>query len=426
MYELVKKLFPICRSITGNGFRESLEILNKELNNIMNIHQIKSGTSVFDWTVPDEWNIKDAYIITPDGKKICDFKKNNLHIMNYSTPINQEMSLSELDSHLYSLPDMEDAIPYVTSYYKKRWGFCISHKERLKLKNGIYKVFIDSSHNPNGVLNYADFVIPANNKTDDEILISTYLCHPSMVNNEISGPVVATYLAKWILENKDTLNLKYNYRFVFIPETIGSICYLSKNLIQLQKNVKAGFNLSCLADNLAYSLIHTPCSNTLSDKAAMHVLKDKKNFKEYDFLDSGSDERQYCSPLINLPICGICRSKYNEYTQYHTSLDDLNFINNAEGLENSLDTMIEIIKTIETNQIYISNVFCEPNLGKRGLYPTLSILKNDKSSYYYRKFIALCDGKNDCIDIAERLGIKAYELKKVALTLLEKKLIRIK
>ena len=200
MYELCERLFPICRSITGEGFRASLEILNDELGGIMQIHSIKSGTKVFDWLVPSEWNCKDAYIITPSGEKICDFKQNNLHLMSYSVPVCQEMHLDELDKHLYSLEHLPNAIPYVTSYYKRRWGFCIAHNDRKALKKGVYKVFIDSSLDEKGVLNYADFIIPATKKSEGEILFSTYLCHPSMANNELSGPVVATFLAKALLQ----------------------------------------------------------------------------------------------------------------------------------------------------------------------------------------------------------------------------------
>lgn len=199
MYNLATKLFPICRSITGQGFRDSLDILNAELGGIMQIHEVASGSKAFDWVVPDEWNINDAYIITPNGDKICDFKQNNLHVVGYSQAVSEEIGLDELNEHLYSLPNLPDAVPYVTSYYKKRWGFCISENEHKALKQGVYKVFIDSKHNPNGVLNYADFVIRAREKTDDEVLISTYLCHPSMANNELSGPVVATHLAKWLI-----------------------------------------------------------------------------------------------------------------------------------------------------------------------------------------------------------------------------------
>ncbi|HEB9308786.1 TPA: DUF4910 domain-containing protein [Campylobacter coli] len=408
MYELAKELFPIPRSITGQGFRASLEILNKTLGeNILKFHSVKSGTRVFDWIVPDEWNAKEAYIITPEGKKICDFKKHNLHLLNYSEAIDKEMELEELEKHLYSIEEMPDAIPYVTSYYKRRWGFCITHNERKNLKKGLYKVFIDAKHDENGVLNYADFIIPSTQNSKDEILLSTYLCHPSMANNELSGPIVAIFLAKWLLGLKER---KYNYRFVIIPETIGSIVYLNKHLDHLKKHVKAGFVLSCLGDDNAYSLIHTPKENTLSDKVAMHTLKNKENFKDFSFLERGSDERQYCSPLINLPITCVCRTRFGDYKEYHTSKDDLTFIS-AKGLKGALKAMQEVIMNLEINEIYQITTFCEPNLGKRGLYHTLNqgITKKPIST----DFLAYCDGKNDVLDIASKLNIQAYELKEL-------------
>ncbi|HEC1769804.1 TPA: DUF4910 domain-containing protein [Campylobacter lari] len=408
IYELACELFPICRSITGKGFRQSLKILDEAMGGggILKIHSIASGSKVFDWEVPAEWEINDAYIITPDGEKICDFKQNNLHVLNYSTDIDTELDLASLQEHLYSIEDMPDAIPYVTSYYKRRWGFCIKHEDRVKLKEGKYKVFIDAKHHENGVLNYADLLIPSTQETKDEILISTYLCHPSMANNELSGPVVATFLAKWLLELKER---KYNYRFVFIPETIGSIVYLSKHLKHLQKHTKAGFVLSCIGDDNAYSLIHTPSENTLADKVALHTLKDKNNFKEFSFLYRGSDERQYCSPLVNLPVVGICRSKYLEYKEYHTSKDDLNFIS-KEGLQGGLQAMQEIIMNLEVNEIYQNTVFCEPNLGKRDLYHTINTSSTNDIPISCN-FLAYCDGKNDVLDIASKLNMQAYELK---------------
>ncbi|WP_337211649.1 DUF4910 domain-containing protein [Campylobacter molothri] len=418
MYELAKDLFPICRSITGQGFRDSLYILDNALGGgNLQIHSIKSGTKVFDWIVPPEWYIKDAFIITPNGEKICDFKKHNLHVLNYSEGIDKEIELNELQNHLYSLEEKPDAIPYVTSYYKKRWGFCITHNERKKLKQGKYRVFIDAKHDENGVLNYADFIIPSTQDSKEEILISTYLCHPSMANNELSGPIVAIYLAKWLLNLKER---KYNYRFVIVPETIGSIVYIHKHLKHLQKHTKAGFVLSCLGDDNAYSLVHSPSQNTLSDKVALHTLKNKENFKEFSFLDRGSDERQYNAPLVNLGVIGVCRSKYLEYKEYHTSKDDLNFIN-PKGLAGGLKAMQEIILNLEINEIYENTIFCEPNLGKRGLYHTLSTANDIPLAC---NFLAYCDGKNDIIDIAEILNMQAYEFKDLLEKILEFKLLK--
>ncbi|MCV3551368.1 DUF4910 domain-containing protein [Campylobacter sp. CNRCH_2013_0855] len=408
MYALAKKLFPICRSITGAGFRQSLKILDEAMGGgILKIHSIASGSKVFDWEVPAEWEINDAYIITPDGEKICDFKQNNLHVLNYSTGIDTELDLASLQEHLYSIEEIPDAIPYVTSYYKRRWGFCIKHEDRVKLKEGKYKVFIDAKHHENGVLNYADLLIPSTQETKDEILISTYLCHPSMANNELSGPVVAAFLAKWLLKLKER---KYNYRFVFAPETIGSIVYLSKHLKHLQKYTKAGFALSCIGDDNAYSLIHTPSENTLADKVALHTLKEKNNFKEFSFLNRGGNERQFCAPLVNLPIVGVCRTRFGDYKEYHTSKDDLNFIS-EEGLQGSLKTMQEIIMNLEVNEIYQNTVFCEPNLGKRDLYHTINTSSTNSCIPISCNFLAYCDGKNDVLDIASKLNIQAYELK---------------
>lgn len=419
MYELACELFPIARSITGQGFRDSLEILNKTLGGgIIKFHSIKSGTKVFDWIVPDEWNVKEAYIITPEGEKICDFKKHNLHLLNYSEAIDQEIELEELQDHLYSIEEIPDAIPYVTSYYKRRWGFCLTHNERKKLKKGKYKVYIDAKHDKNGALDYADFILPSTQNSKDEILISTYLCHPSMANNELSGPVVSIFLAKWLLSLKER---RYNYRFVIIPETIGSIVYLSKHLEHLKKHVKAGFVLSCLGDDHAYSLIHTPKENTLSDKVALHTLKNKENFKAFSFLDRGSDERQYNAPLVNLGIVGVCRTRYGDYDGYHNSKDDLNFIS-KEGLMGGLQSMQEMILNLEINAVYENTIVCEPNLGKRGLYHTLSTANDIPLAC---NFLAYCDGENDIIDIANILNMQAYEFKELLVKILEYKLLSI-
>lgn len=387
---------------------------------ILKIHSIASGSKVFDWEVPAEWEINDAYIITPDGEKICDFKQNNLHVLNYSIGIDTELDLASLQEHLYSIEEIPDAIPYVTSYYKRRWGFCIKHEDRIKLKEGKYKVFIDAKHHENGILNYADLIIPSTQNSKEEILISTYLCHPSMANNELSGPVVAAFLAKWLLGLKER---KYNYRFVFAPETIGSIVYLSKHLKHLQKHTKAGFILSCIGDDNAYSLIHTPSENTLADKVALHTLKDKNNFKEFSFLDRGSDERQYCSPLVNLPVVCVCRTKFSKYKEYHTSKDDLNFIS-QEGLQGGLKAMQEIIMNLEVNEIYQNTTFCEPNLGKRDLYHTINTSLTNKIPIS-STFLAYCNSKNDVLDIASKLNIQAYELKDLIEKLKFHKLIKL-
>lgn len=301
MYQLLKELFPICRSITGEGVRETLRIIQKHIP--IKIHGIPSGTKVFDWEVPKEWNIKDAYIMDEEGNKIVDFKKNNLHVVGYSIPVDKTVNLEELESHLYSIEDQPEAIPYITSYYKERWGFCISHNQRKKLKDGNYRVYIDSSLK-DGYLNYAELIIPG--RTSKEIFLSTYICHPSMANNELSGPVLLTYLAKWIMSEPR----KFSYRLVFIPETIGSITYLSQNYKEMKENIIAGYNLTCVGDNRAYSFMPSRYGNTYADKVALNVLRySQPDFIQYSYLQRGSDERQYCSPGIDLPVASIMRTK---------------------------------------------------------------------------------------------------------------------
>lgn len=420
MHELCAKLYPIPRSITGSGFRKSLNIINEVVGGFLNIHAIKSGERVFDWIVPDEWECDDAYIIDPAGNKICDFKKQNLHLVGYSIPIHKTMSLDELLPHIYTLPNMPDAIPYITSYYSRRWGFCMSHTQKQSLIAGNYEIFIKSRHFC-GELNYADCILPATKKSKGEILISSYLCHPQMANNELSGPVVLAYLFKFIKSLKER---KYDYRFVIVPETIGSICYINKHLKELKANVKAGFVLTCIGDDGAYSYLSSPSGDTLADRVARHVLKFKDiNYKSYDFTRRGSDERQYCSALVDLPVCSVMRSKYGEYDEYHTSLDDLNFVT-PSGLFGGFDVMKKIICTLEANQTYEALVFCEPNLGSRGLYPTLSSSTNSKDLYLYRDFFAFVNGKRDLLEIADILNVPAYLLSDIANTLKDKNLIK--
>ena len=326
IHELAKKLWPFNRSLTGKGVRQTLNEISKHLPRL-SIKSIKSGSKVFDWIIPKEWNVREAYIVTPTGKKICDFSKNNLHLLGYSTSFSGELKLSELKKHLYTLPEQPKAIPYVTSYYEERWGFCLAQDQFNTLKDGIYKVVIDTTLF-NGVMNYGELLIKG--KSDKEILLSTYICHPSMANNELSGPAVVTFLAKWLLEAS---KLEYSYRIIFIPETIGSITYLSRNYKKMKNKIIAGFNISCVGDDRSYSYLPSRDGNTVSDFIAKHVLKwTDKNFIEYSWLDRGSDERQYCAPGIDLPIASIARTLYGKYPEYHTSLDDLDNLVTPRGL----------------------------------------------------------------------------------------------
>ncbi len=416
MYDLAARLFPICRSITGDGIRESLNILREIIPEIQ-VYEVPSGTPVFDWTIPNEWNCRGGGIYRLNGDKVIDFNDSNLHIMGYSTPVDMVISLQELLEHIYTQPEQPDWIPYVTSYYKERWGFCMSDNQKKTLTDEKYRVVIKSTLAP-GSLTYGDLLIPG--ESEDEILFSTYLCHPSMANNELSGPVVQLELIKYVKQLK---HRRYSYRFVFCPETIGSITYISRNFESLKKNVKAGFVLSCVGDNRTYSYISTMYGNTLADRVIKNVLKFHcPNYKEYSFLTRGSDERQYGSVGVELPVCGFCRSKYHEYPEYHTSADDMNLIS-PEGLQGALDVMVKVIGTLENNYHYKMMCKCEPQLGKRGLYPTISQKGTYDEVVALCDFIAYADGKNDLIQISDIINQPIQILIPIAHKLIDNGLI---
>lgn len=404
LYQWAKDLFPICRSLTGEGVRESLRYLQNIVPELT-IEEIASGTPVFDWTVPKEWRITNAYIKDASGNKVVDFADNNLHAMGYSTPVNKTLSLAELDKHLFSLPDMPDAIPYVTSYYSEHWGFCLTHRQRESLVEGDYQVVIDSELF-DGVLNYGEVIIPGESK--EEILLSTYICHPSLANNELSGPLVSTGVIQKI---KAMTNRKYTYRILFLPETIGSISYLSKHLPHLKQHLVAGYVLTCIGDDRNYTYLSSRQENTLADRAALHTLNHMvESFNTYDFLQRGSDERQYCAPGVDLPVCSLMRTRYGDYPEYHTSLDNLDVISPA-GLAGGVAMVLNTINLIEHNATYQVTVKCEPQLGKRGLYPTISDMSQDYSEVQkLTNFIAYCDGTRDLIAIAEKISVSAFEL----------------
>ena len=409
IYELMEELFPICRSITGEGVRETLRVL-KEVCPVLKTYEVPSGTQVFDWVIPKEWNIRDAYVEDSEGKRVIDFNENNLHVVGYSLPINKMLDLPELKKMIHTYPKLPDAIPYVTSYYNETSGFCMSQNAFDKLKDGIYHAVIDSDLK-DGSLTYGEILIPG--KSKKEVMFSTYICHPSMANNELSGPCVAIYLANHLLQTEH----KYTYRFVFVPETIGSITYINRNLDQLKQNVIAGYNLSCLGDDKTYTCVSTRYGNTLSDRTAEIILKYKfPEWNHYSFLNRGSDERQYNMPGIDIPICGIYRSKSNEYEQYHTSLDNMEFVS-AKALQDSYVFILDLIFVIEHNAIYKNQCLCEPQLGKRGLYPKTSSRGSSKAEGAFKTidFLAYADGTNDLIDIANIIGLTfkdAYEIAK--------------
>ncbi len=418
IYKLVEDLFPICRSITGNGVRETFQIIKSHLPNLK-IHEVPSGEKCFDWIIPNEWNVKDAYIKNEAGEKVVDFKINNLHLLNYSIPINIKIPLKELEKHLYSLPEQPDVIPYVTSYYERRWGFCLSHNCRKNLLDGDYTVCIDTSLKK-GSMTYADLLIKGN--TDKEILVSTYICHPSLANNELSGPALATFLAKWVEEKVDK---RFSYRFIFIPETIGAVAYLSRNINHMKKNTIAGYVLSCVGDNRSYSFMPSRTGNCLADKIALHVLNYKiKSFKSFSFLQRGSDERQYCAPGVDLPVCSIMRTKYGEFPEYHTSNDNLNLVS-SEGFQGSYDIHIDVFSILEKNKKYIATCLGEPQLGRRNLRSTLGAGELAVEFKLISDFLAYSDGNLDLVDIANILNVYAIELFPIVDTLFSHNLIRI-
>lgn len=419
IHNLAKALWPLNRSITGDGVRKTLSILQSEIPELK-IFEVPSGNQVFDWQVPKEWQIKDAFIVKPNGEKICEFNKNNLHVVGYSAPVHEKLNLTELQNYLYSLPEQPEAIPYVTSYYEERWGFCISQNDRQKLEEGEYEVFIDSEIF-DGSLTYAELLIPGS--TTEEIFLSTYICHPSMGNNELSGPCVTTFLAKKIRELK---NLRYSYRIIFIPETIGSIVYLSKNLKILKSQVVAGFNIHCVGDDRSYSYLPSRNGKTLSDQVSKHVLKHiYPSYKKYSWLDRGGDERQYCAPGIDLPIASIMRTKYGEYPEYHTSLDDLENVVTPDGLEGGFMALWRAVEVLERNLYPKVTVLGEPQLGKRGLYPNLSIKGNYEDTRLMMDLLTYADGSLSMLEIAELLDIPCWDLYPLVEKLEEHHLIKL-
>lgn len=425
IYNLAKKIFPYCRSITGGGvrctFADLKEYIETGTNAQLHIHEIPSGTPVFDWTVPKEWRIQEAYIEDEAGNRIVDMQENNLHVMGYSTHVDRWVDLDELKEYIYTERNQPNVIPYVTSYYKERYGFCMSECQKNTLAHGKYHMYIDSELF-DGVLNYAEAVIPG--EMEQEIFFSTYICHPSMANNECSGPALAAELIRFVASME---RRKYTYRFIFIPETIGSISYMSTedHLAHMKATMLAGFNLSCVGDDRAYSIVETRYADTLADRVLKNVLRyHVDDYTTYSFLERGSDERQYNAPGIDLPVVCYCRSKFGEYPEYHTSADDMTLVS-PEGFQGSYEVMTQVIQTLEANEKYQMMVLGEPQLGKRGLYPTVS----QKGSYdgiaAMVDFIAYADGKHDLIEISERIGVSVNQLIPIIRRLKEAELLRV-
>lgn len=411
MYDFANKIFPYCRSITGEGVRQTLadlkEYIEKDNGPELKIYEVPSGTPVFDWTVPKEWVIREAYIEDEQGNHIIDMKVHNLHVMGYSTPVDEWVDLEELKTHIYTQPNQPDVIPYITSYYKERFGFCMSENQKNGLKPGRYHMYIDSELK-DGVLNYAEIVLPG--ESDKEVFFSTYFCHPSMANNECSGPALSAELARFVASIEKR---KYTYRFIYIPETIGSITYMSRpgHLEHMQKTMIAGFNMSCVGDDRDYSIVETKYADTLSDKVLKNVLRFQTGdkYSTFSFIKRGSDERQYNAPGIELPVVCYCRSRFGEFPEYHTSADNMGLVS-PSGFQGSYEVMTQVVAALENNGYYKMTVLGEPQLGKRGLYPTISQKGNCDPIYAMMNLITFSDGRNDLIDISNRIGVPVSEL----------------
>ncbi|WP_413718483.1 DUF4910 domain-containing protein [Silicimonas sp. MF1-12-2] len=411
-HALARELWPLPRSLTGGGVRKTIDILAREMPGLTR-HSVPTGYRAFDWEVPREWNLKRAWIETPDGRVICDTDVHNLHVVGYSTPGEWRVTLGELKEHLYTEPDLPDAIPYVTSYYADRWGFCLPERDLQSLPEGTYRAVVDATLEP-GQLDYADLVLAG--ESDREILVSTYLCHPSMANNELSGIVVAVALSRIVAALP---RRHYTYRFVFVPETIGSLVYLSSRLGHFRDHVDAGFILTCVGDEGPFSYLASRQEDTLADRLALRALQAAGvSYRRYSFLDRGSDERQYCAPGIELPVCSVMKSKYGTFPEYHTSLDDLEFVTPL-GLSESISVFRRIIDDLENTPRPRTLTLGEPQLGRRGLYSTLSRKGSAQNAMLVRNVLAYADGRLDLEELSAKIGVPVENVRETV-TLLQR------
>jgi len=416
LLNFIKELFPICRSITGEGSRETLRLISRHIP--LEIHEVPTGTKVLDWEIPNEWNIRDAYVKNSAGKRVIDFKEHNLHILNYSVPVNLKMTLEELRPHLYSIPEKPSLIPYRTSYYSENWGFCLSHDHLGTLKEDMYEVLIDSDLKK-GSLTYGELLIKG--KYEEEVLITTHICHPSLCNDNLSGISVCTFLAKSLLQNKTN----YSYRFLFIPGTIGAIAWLARNEENL-KRIKYGLVTSLLGIDSVFTYKRSRLSNAKVDRIVEYVLsKQDFPFKVVNFIPYGYDERQFCSPGFNLPVGNLTRVPFGEYPEYHTSADNFELIS-EKALQDSLNVFSEIIRHFEADEILI-NQFPkgEPQLGKRGLYDTIGGRNDSKTlQLAFLWILNYSDGEHTLTDISMLSGLDIGLVREAAVMLKGKKLIQ--
>ena len=396
LHAFARELYPICRSITGDGLRRTLALIQDRIP--LQVTEVPSRTQVFDWNVPREWDIRDAFIKSGGGERVLDFQKCNLHVMNYSVPVHASMSLEELRPHLYSIPEKPDWIPYRTSYYKEDWGFCLSHNQLLALKDGQYEVCIDSTLR-DGSLTLGECYLPG--RTTDEVLISCHVCHPSLANDNLSGLAVATHLAQ-LLAGRE---LRYSYRFLFIPGTIGAITWLAQNQANAER-ICHGLVLTCIGDKGSFHYKKSRRGNAKIDRAMMHVLSHQTASPEFlEFSPYGYDERQYCSPGFNLPVGCLMRSVWGTFPEYHTSADNLEFIH-PDQLAESLRVCTAVFDVLESNRSYRNlNPHCEPQLGKRGLYRPTGGGSIEEELNARLWVLNLSDGQHSLLDIAERSRI---------------------
>jgi aminopeptidase-like protein len=398
MYELIAELYPLCRSITGDGVRKTLSILKKHIP--LDIHEVPTGTPVFDWTVPKEWNIRDAYVKNSKGEKIIDFTYSNLHVVSYSMPLRKIVRLKELQEHLFTLPDHPEWIPYRTSYYKDNWGFCLSHKHFLALEDDEYEVCIDASLQ-DGYLTYGEYYLRG--ERPDEVLLSCHVCHPSLCNDNLSGMAVATFLAKSLTP----LSLRYSYRFLFIPGTIGSITWLSLNEEQAS-SIKHGLVLASVGDAGRSTYKKSRRGDAEIDRAVAHVLKHSgQEYEIIDFFPYGYDERQFCSPGFDLPVGCLMRTPHGRYPEYHTSADNLDFIQ-PTYLADSFSKCLSILDVLENNKTYVNqNPKCEPQLGRRGLYTSVGGQTGSRRSELAMLWaLNFADGCHTLLDIADKADLE--------------------
>jgi aminopeptidase-like protein len=397
MHDFMAELYPICRSITGNGVRETLKTIQKRI--LLDVHEVPSGTKVFDWTVPLEWNVSDAYIMDEAGTRVVDYKKHNLHLMSYSTPLQEKMRLEELKPHLFSLPEHPEWIPYRTSYYKENWGFCLKHEELERLPDEEYDVVIDSTLQP-GSLTYGETYLPG--ESSDEILVSCHVCHPSLCNDNLSGIAVAVHLAQTMAARQR----HYSFRFLFIPGTIGSITWLARNE-QTVSRIKHGLVLTGVGDAGKITYKRSRQGQAEIDRAMIHVLKHSgEPHTVIDFFPYGYDERQYCSPGFDLPVGCFMRTPHGQYPEYHSSADNLNFVQ-VNALAQSYGRCLEVFELLEQNRIYLNqNPKCEPQLGRRGLYRSIAGQQEKQSKELALLWVLnASDGHHTLLDIAERADL---------------------